>query len=298
MIRKLLGRLFSRKQDVALGSTTASVVSYTANVVKELSDWSTKSDFEVYEQLYRVEPEVGGAIDRMASLVARAYQGVYVSAGKQLDDDERRLQQIAYAVEQALNIRRWFEIIAELELIYGNAYVWVKKQEGRLPSLKVLPNDRVTIIDKKSRIGQFDTDEVIMEANYYVLNEGSLYDDQKIFTKDQVMHFKYKDTPVYVIDKFGRKTFGVYSPSPLERAVLPVLWKREVMLIDIVWRWKNVPREHHKISSEMFDLNKYSGTPEERRLKAERDAEETIDRYIQKLKDPQNGSRMTSFRSE
>jgi len=287
MIRKLLGRLFRRKQNVAFGSTTASVVSYTANVVKELSDWSTKTDFEVYEQLYRVEPEVGGAIDRMASLVARAYQGVYVRAGKQLDEDEQRLLKVAKAVEQTMNIRRWFEVIAELELIYGNAFIQVVRQESRLPSLRVLPNDRMTIVDRKTRIGNFDDNEVITEANFYVLNEGSMYDDQKVFKKDQVLHFKYKDTPVYVRDKFGRLTYGIYSPSPLERAILPVLWKREVMLIDIVWRWKNVPREHHRISSEMFDLSKYSGTPEERRFKAERDAEETIDRYIQKLKEQQ-----------
>ena len=32
------------------------------------------------------------------------------------------------------------------------------------------------------------------------------------------------------------------------------------MIIDLLWRWSNVPREHHKLSSELFTLDKFEGT--------------------------------------
>ena len=275
-------RMFGRKS-TTLSSRTASLVTYTATVIKELSNWAEKSDFEVYEQIYRVEPEIGGAIDRMSSLVARAYQGLYVKAGKQLEPDEEKLMKAARAVEQALNVRRWFEIITEMLMIYGNAYIHIKPNHGKLPTLTILPNDRVTIVDKRSRIGRTDSSDVIVDANFYVLNEGSVHEDQKVYRKDEIIHIKYKDTPVYVRDRLGRLTYGIYSMSPLERAILPVLWKREVMLIDVIWRWKNVPREHHKISSELFDLSKYTGSLEERRQKAKQDAETTISEYINQI---------------
>lgn len=289
MIRKMLGKMkryLSTRRTIALGGSTQSVVSYTTQLIQELTDWTNKTDWEIYEQLYRIEPEIGGAIDRMASLIAQSYQGVYVRAGKTLDDDEQRLLRLATAVEQSLGIRRWFEIIAELLLIHGNAYLYVKQNSSKLPALTILPNDRVTIVDSRSRIGS-TSDDVIMEANYYVLNEGSNTDTQKVYTKSDIYHFKYKDTPIYITDRLGRLTYGIYSPSPLDRALLPTLWKREVMLIDVVWRWKNVPREHHKINSSLFDLNRYTGSLDERRQKAEQDAETTINKYVQTISEKQ-----------
>ena len=56
------------------------------------------------------------------------------------------------------------------------------------------------------------------------------------------------------------------------------------MIIDVLWRWRMVPHEHHKISSSLFDISRYSGTIEERRQKATQDAETTIRNYITKLK--------------
>jgi len=52
------------------------------------------------------------------------------------------------------------------------------------------------------------------------------------------------------------------------------------MIIDILWRYKNVPREHHQISGELFSLDKYAGDTNTRRLAAKRDLDEFIDQYV------------------
>ncbi len=55
------------------------------------------------------------------------------------------------------------------------------------------------------------------------------------------------------------------------------------MIIDIMWRWRNVPREHHKIDSSMFSLDRYTGTKAEKTASAKADAEAAISSYIDKI---------------
>lgn len=278
-----LPKVFGGKRHVVMGTAT-DMISGFAKELRDLTDWSQLTENEVFEQLYRYEPEIGGAIDRMSSLIARAYRGLYIEAGVQMDEKERRLLEKAQELEKVMKIQNWFELIAELLLIHGNAFIWVKKDKG-IPKMVVLPNSATTIVDKKERINQFSIGtDVISEANYYVVNEGTYGTDQLVIPKDEILHFKYKDTPVFKKDKFGRMTYGVYSISPLERALMATKWKREVMLIDVLWRWRNVPREHHKISSEMFNLNYYTGSIPERRQKAYQDARQTLSRYVEELK--------------
>lgn len=296
MIGKVLKRFASRFRGSGsvsvIGSSTTSgtsIVSQLADLITQYTQFDQMTDAEVFEQLARFEPEIGGAIDRFSSLVAAAYKGVQVKAGKTLEEDEERLLRLAQKIEQELNVQQWFEIIAELQMIHGNAYVLVSRpSKGVIPDLSVLPNDRVTIVDSRSRIGRHNTTDVITVPKYVVLNEASVMDDQRVYRYgSEVLHFKFKETPYYVVDLMGRPTYGIYSPSPLERAVMAVLWKREIMLIDATWRWRNVPREHHVISSEIFDLSRYSGTIDEKRTAAENDARSKIQEYMEDIKDKQ-----------
>jgi len=289
MIKKSFARLGNRIRQlfqtgsVSIGTT---ITTEMAKLIAEESRFDKLTDAEIYELMYQTEPEIAGAIDKISSLCTRAYRGCYVAVGKQLEEEERKLLEVARKVEQHLNIRRWFEIISGLMLIHGNAFLLVHRSRNALPTLSVLPNKYVTIVDDRDLINQI-TDKVIQEPRYLVLNEGTLSQNQKIYPYDEIIHIKYKDIPTYVEDKVGRMTFGIYDVSPLRRVKYFSWWKRQVMLIDVMWRWRNVPREHHVLTSDQWDLSKYSGTLEERRKKAEQDAKSSMDQYVTSITEKQ-----------
>ena len=271
----------------SVASTSGSnIVAQLTTLLHEKTKFLEMSDSEVFEQLARLEPEIGGAIDRFSTLVAASYKGITASVGKTLDPEEEEALRLAQRVAKAINIPRWFEIIAELLLIHGNVFIKVDYAKNDfIPILTILPNKKVTVVDKRENVGNIPS-YVITDPQFVVIDEGE--GNQRIYRYGHdVIHIKFKDTPYYVKDRLGRETYGIYSPSPLERAVFPVLWKREIMMIDASWRWRNVPREHHVIDSEMFNLSLYSGSLSERRLAAKRDAESTISDYMESIKDKQ-----------
>ena len=107
----------------------------------------------------------------------------------------------------------------------------------------------------------------IFEANWYVLNE--LSDDRrKVFHRKRVLHFTLDPTPMAVTDLLGRYTFGVWSISPLESLKQLILWKHQMLYTDILWRMRNVPREHHRLDLSVFSPDNYSGSIEERIARA------------------------------
>jgi len=95
---------------------------------------------------------------------------------------------------------------------------------------------------------------------------------------------KYKGTPVFASDIKGRLTYGIYSPSPLHRTVLPVWWKRLTMIVDIMWRFMNVPREHHSIDASLFSYDKYPGTLAQKREASISDAKAFLAQYTEELR--------------
>jgi len=265
-----------------------SIVVGMINALQNISNFDQLNQHDAFENMYAYEPEIGGAIDRFSSLVALSYKGFTLKhVGETLDEDEKQLLELAQKIDEHYNMQELFEMLTELLLIHGNVFIHVKKSRNGFPQLRILPNKYVTIVDDKDRVNYFDTYKVITKAKYYVVNEGkyNIGMPTEIIPADQIIHIKYKDTPVFLRDKFGRPTFGIYSVSPLMRAIFPVWWKRQTMIIDILWRYRNVPREHHIISSQSFDLRNYTGTLQERLEKAKRDAEKTIEEYANMIKE-------------
>lgn len=248
-----------------------------------LSDFSNMDEDEIYEQLYIWEPEIGGAIDRMSTMVGESYKYPYIKdAGDSIDDIEEKMIKDAIKISDEVDVRHYFEIFSEILEMHGNLYLEVKDDM----SFEILPNKFVTLIDDRDRLinkaGTTYADNIITKANFLVLYEGMT--GQKILGKDKFIHIKYKNTPIFVTDSRGRSTYGIYSSSPLHRTILPVWWKRQTMIIDIMWRFRNVPREHHKISAEMFSLDKYVGDMTTRRTSAMADAKTFLDNYVDTIK--------------
>ncbi|MCK9577710.1 MAG: hypothetical protein M0R51_17520, partial [Clostridia bacterium] len=177
-----------------------------------------------------------------------------------------------------LNIKGEFEKYAELLMMHGNVYI------HPLPGFtyEILPNKSITIVDDLSRIGGSSSLTAIRAAKYYILDEG-LTTEQRYRAED-IIHIKFKETPIWWTDSKGRKTFGIYSISPLHRTVLPIWEKRQITIIDVIWRWRNVPREHHQIDATLFSLDKYPGNIDQRRTAANSDMERTIAGYTNTIK--------------
>lgn len=265
-------------------SATKTITNELLGYLLGLSDFSNLDEDEIYEQLYIWEPEIGGAIDRLSTLVGESYKYCYIKdSGDTMEDIEKEMVETANRIADDIDVRHYFEIFSEMLEIHGDLFLEPDKSKT---SLSILPNKYVTLIDDKKRltsiIGTTTPDQIMTQENYLVLYEGM--SGTRILDKSTYIHVKYKDTPVFSVDPRGRTTYGMYCPSPLHRVILPIWWKRQTMIIDIMWRLKNVPREHHMISADMFSLDKYSGDMLKRRTDALADAKSYLDTYVETIK--------------
>lgn len=236
-----------------------------------LSNFQDMSEEEIYEQLYIWEPEIGGSVDRISTLTRQAYQGVYIDEGEGVEK-EKDLLKLAKTLSTKMDIKSYFETMSELYMIFGNVYIRVKGDH-----FTILPNQYVSLIDKEDVLTAGTGNRIITEANFLVYREG--FPDQEIIPMSEIIHLKYKNTPTFCMDNKKRITYGLYSVSPLHRTIISIWWKRQTEIIDIMWRWRNVPREHHSIDGSIFSMDKYEGTLEQRREASTTDLESYIAKY-------------------
>lgn len=310
---------FKRKYFGSFSPTTiptdkpVAVKQLTNNLVTWLlgqSDFASMDEEDITEQLYLYEAEIGGAVDRTSTMVGESFKGFCLKEG---DTDvkglvsaasdgsfsepissanvnlEKEMVAQANIISDSIDIRNYFEMFSEILAIKGNLYLL--KDKNNL-TLTVLPNKYVTILDRMDRVnsGQKNQYDFIMQENFLVLFEGTPGSQQQYKAGDFI-HIKYKSTPIFENDSKGRPTFGIYSVSPLNRVVIPVWWKRQSMVLDMLVRQMHVPREHHMIDSKMFNLNLYSGTPEQKLEKATAAIKTFIESYASDLagKTPEQG---------
>lgn len=242
-----------------------------------LSSFDTMDSSEIYEQLYIWEPEIGSAIDRMATMVGESYKYCTVKQSVIMTDTHHRMIGDANRLADELDIRNYFEQFAEIIAMHGDLFL-----EYNNMAVDILPNRYVTIVDSLDRI-RAPQPTVMTDEQYLVLYEGDPV-MQRVIPREKFIHVKYKSTPVFCNDVKGRKTWGLYSTSPLQRVVLSVWWKRLTMITDTMWRIMNVPREHHQVSAEMFNLNNYTGDMNSRRQQAREDAQRFLSEYVSQMK--------------
>jgi hypothetical protein len=273
---------FSRGYSNTATSNIQSARSVQYELVKDVvekSDFYNMPTFESYENIYYQDAEVGGSIDRMSTLAGQCFKGFKLKnkerAGKLGDSMIADAQFIA----DNIKFERIVESCTEQLMINGNYIVEIIDE-----SFRPLPMRYMTIVEENGDVGDTGSDKVLMITGLYVYKEDGEEGERKVLKPEDVVHIKYKDTPIFFTDNLGRETYGLYSISPLARAIHPVWWKRQTMIIDILWRWMNVPREHHKIDSTMFELGRYSGSPSEKNASANRDAQTFTTAYIETMK--------------
>ena len=263
---------------VAAGKTlTTDLAAYLI----DMSNFKDKPEAEVIEQIYRLEPEVGGSIDRMSTMTGDAFKGFYLrDTGEVLEEIETKMVKDANIMAEETEVRDWFEALAEILFMHGNLYT---HEDPETLTIEVLPNRCVTVLDDEGRITGSSTDytQAITKANMIVVDEG--LSTQRIY-KSNFRITKYKSTPIWARDDKMRDTYGIYSSSPVYRTILNIWQKRQLQIIDVLWRWKMIPREHHQFSADMFNMVNYAGDINTKRTSARSDAETVMGGYATKIK--------------
>jgi len=271
------------------------IVNRSVNYLIGLSNFENMKEEEIYEQLWTWEPEVGGAADRMSSLVRKAFKGFFIS-DLDIPKENEHKELLKYAKQISEGIK-WLDIVemyADLLVTQGNVFIDIRPPRNDIMhnpdvyvhgkpitlTYKILPNKMVTLVDRHTQVANNDL-QLITEGNILVLKE--MMSDQQVLGPGEFIHLKYKNTPVFTRDFRGRVTFGVYSVSPIHRTIIPVWMNRQTSIIDLLHRWKILPREVHSIDATMFDLNQYAGTPEQKMAAAQEAAASFLSAYNQGL---------------
>jgi hypothetical protein len=255
------------------------ITSDLAKFLIDMSNFKDKNESQIIEQIYKMEPEVGGASDRISTMIGEAFKGYILKNVKEkIDSNEQAMVDKANDIYEEIDTRDWVEAFADILMMHGNLYT---HEDPKTLSIEVLPNERVTLLDNLTRLKNAGT-TVINQANFLVIDEGE--STEKIYYPKEFKITRYKNTPLYAEDNCGRSTYGIYSISPMHRTILPVWRKRQLSIIDILWRAKSVPREHHKFDANMFNMGNYTGTLDQRRTAARADAEAQMKTYADNIK--------------
>ena len=246
--------------------------------------------YDVYRTLTEIDPELYGAINRLALMVKKSYRGAGVFVGRELDEKEKKLLRAVHEFEERWDLRQVFYSVA-FNMIRDGDDIWAMKlDETGLTDFKPLPIPYVTVVGKEDQMN--DPSAQIFEPNIYILNEtsesiGIVDGIRQTWTKDEIVHFSLNNKAQIVYDALNRFTFGIWSMSPIEPLKARLQWKLAVLINDILLRQKLVPREHHKLDLSAFDPAFYSGDSIEARYqKAKTEAKKFVDEYKAEIATP------------
>lgn len=246
--------------------------------LQQLSDFSTMQDEDMQEQMFVWEPEVGGALDRLSTLVAQCYKGPILNdTDKATSELEENMIKDAKEISESVRIVDQFEMYGELLPLFGDVYVDIRDPL----TYRVLPNKYVTLVENPDQINRPVGNYLLTQGDYLVFNE--MFTGMFVLKPGEWIHLKYKNTPIFAMDKKGRQTYGIYSVSPVQRAVLATWQKRQTSIIDILYRWRIIPREVHSIDSTLFALDQFQGSQMDRLDEAKAKADTYLAQYTESI---------------
>lgn len=300
-VREIFSSLATIRDPISAGGTVAArkVANSFTNFIIGKTNWDEMGEEDIFEQMYCWEPEVGGGIDKVGTMVGQCFQffefdnpeDIFIpNQNPPTPEKLEKMVKHANYLAKLHDLTEIMEVYGELLSMYGNIYI---HEEPETLALTILPNKKVTLIDSLDRImnPQIDIDKMIMTVCNWVITDEAVPILEKRYPIDQCYIVKIRNTPIWQTDSRGRMTYGMYAVSPLQRAIIPVWQKRIIMAIDAMWRWANVPRDHHKLDAEMYSLDKFSGAGgmqemmDAARKAAERDCNAYADMVSAKLPD-------------
>lgn len=204
-----------------------------------------KNRYDLMDKFVENDAELEAGIDIKASMVRKAYRGLRLRVGKDITPEEDVMIEFLKSLDQWLNLKRKYYIVAKKILRYGD-WIYVKEIKGGIPRLRTLPIKYMSVVDNITQLENVDIQ--VFNGNYYVLNEYK-EEKRKIFHRSRILHFTYEKEGAEVYDQYGRYTFEVFSPSPLLPLSQYILWKHNIIINDIMQRHKMIPREIHAVNT-------------------------------------------------
>jgi len=243
--------------------------------------------FEILDAMCKKDPELSGVVNAIGFMCAKYYDGiVYVTPEGVFKDPSaineantklvlQEAQRFASA-DYGFDFRSLMFSVGKALMKHGDIVVHLPSTSGLgITHLQPLPRRIVTAVEKENQILQ--ADQQVWEPNFFVINEGS--EKQKVFKAEHCLKVSFDAFAEEVRDLQNRYTFGVWSVPPIYCLQTTVRWKLNTILNDIIWRSRNVPREHHKLNLSQYTPDKYTGTFSQKINAAVEDARKAADAY-------------------
>ena len=244
--------------------------------------------YQLYNRMVKRDSELNSAINKMAMLVERSYQGIVLHPGKDLSTEEQSMLDLAKIKARKLQFEKRFYTIARRLLIDGDVIIVKNLKQNRLNFLPMELMTALNDISQQAAPGNPNTLTDIWSGppGVYIFNESSGSSAWKLYKPSEIMHVALSNDAEMVVDNQGRTTWGIWSQSPMEALRPIIFWRLSTIVNDMIWRKLYLPREHHEIDlTDVLDPSQYPGdTITERRTAALVAGSKAIDDYIAKLK--------------
>jgi len=188
-------------------------------------DSNHDNEFDLYDSMLKLDPELNGAV-RAVSLTANNYEINYTNGrNAQIRDAIREL------VEDTLDFDDIMINAMRSLMVYGNDInKIVGKQDVGITDIQSLPVKQITIVDERGGLGSYfvaDEDNPIINANIYMLREGTSY--ERAIPRNEILHIRIDYRSNWFTDNKLRRTYGVWGASRFTSLKQPIRMKYNSM---------------------------------------------------------------------
>lgn len=254
---------------------------------------SLTNKYELYDALTDKDPELAGTLDDMAALVVTYYKGIYLDLGedKAESDKETKLIERIEALEEDYDFRDYLEAVVHGAIKYGDMLttktVLTVARNGearRVPDPVFLPRPYLSF--SKKRTVEWAQETFLQRPKWVAVNRYQLSGQifigneqvkwyryvpmkrkkDKVIVPSQILHYSIREKGTLEFDQFNNLNMNVISKSPLKPLELSLQWKRQAILMDMLWRESNVPFLHHKVDLSAYDPTRMPGATQEAKI--------------------------------
>lgn len=276
-----------------------STVADVGGEINEMAKLRNMNKYDLADVLISTDERIWGIVELVGIMCFKAFAGVGIRSEDPGDDElttrEATVIKSAKKFVEDLELQEIYYNHGKKLISYGDIVEKIHKDKNNgVTFLEPLPMSRITAIAKKEDLNKNDTDQVVRKANFYVIgenNSGTTFQQMDspsmpsgegkpvLIAADEIFHLSIDKRNTWVKDLIGRDTFGIWSESPLKPIVALVQWKKNIIRNDMLWRDKLIPRYLHELPMGMYDMSRYTGTPEEKQTKAIAAAKQAITNY-------------------
>lgn len=248
---------------------SSDVTNIPARMSSEVRDFISESltyenRIRLFRRLMELDPDVAGAQDHIALMVANSYKGPAIP--ETYEPTPKFLERASLVLAEMSFPDRIDVIVREMLTVGDVIYQIHREKTNEIEDLELLETDVITIRSKEWN--ESDDDVLIDRADEYVMNEED-EEYEEILKPAQVWHVAHNPEGHRVFDSLGRDTRGIWGRSVCETIMFWVKLKMSMAADFGRWFRNGMPRWHYGIDmANVLDLSQYDGSPEEKRKAA------------------------------